>query len=235
MEDWTNRLRERRQEIIARLDQIGPAPDQASLGFAERPMLLQEILEIEQILVQHEATKAQLQETATLEAERAKSEGADFWFRRFLLSLAVGNAAAFLALASGLLQADDPIAAAKLIRLPLQHFGHGLLAAGAIPAIMWARAVKPETVSSFGLRADPNSPGHGPWVTMIATTFALVAVFVSAEMFAFGVLGSIRVVAVMQEVPQGGAQIVRAGSAGPLKSGAKGQTEGLKPAPAVGS
>jgi hypothetical protein len=57
MEEWTDRLRHRREEIIARLEAMG-TPKVGTRGFQEQPHLNQELVTIEQTLAQVESTKA---------------------------------------------------------------------------------------------------------------------------------------------------------------------------------
>lgn len=66
-------------------------------------------------------------------------EDAAFWFRRFFTTLGIANAAAFAALASGLLQADDPVKLAPVAGPAMDAFAWGALWAGSIPLWMWAR------------------------------------------------------------------------------------------------
>lgn len=73
------------------------------------------------------------------DASRAQKEGAEFWFRRFFIALGIANAAAFAALASGLVQADKPSDIAPLVANSMTHFTWGMLAAGVIPLWLWIR------------------------------------------------------------------------------------------------
>lgn len=76
-----------------------------------------------------------------IEDDRATREGREFWFRRFMLSLQIGNGAAFLATVAGLLQADKDILSvmAVLAWAPAMYFGLGVGAAGLLPLLMVAR------------------------------------------------------------------------------------------------
>lgn len=87
--------------------------------------------------VQREATEAQRAATAEAELTRLEAEGTDFWLRRFILSLQIGNGAAFLAVVSSILQAANFEFAARLAFPPALGFGFGVLFAGAIPFAMW--------------------------------------------------------------------------------------------------
>jgi hypothetical protein len=71
--------------------------------------------------------------------ERAKGEieSATFWSRRFFVTLALANAGAFVTMASGLVQAEDPSKIAALVTPALVHFSWGMLASGAIPLFLW--------------------------------------------------------------------------------------------------
>lgn len=105
--------------------------------------LLGELATIDSALVQSENTKAIQKSEAAREREKAASDDASFWFRRFMLSLQIGNGAGLLAIVGGALQADDPKAALTLGSLQAVAFGYGVLMAGALPGVLAIeRAVK---------------------------------------------------------------------------------------------
>lgn len=72
-------------------------------------------------------------------ARTAQAEEMAFWFRRFFTTLGIANGAAFAALASGLLQADEPVKLAPVVGPAMDAFIWGALWAGSIPLWMWAR------------------------------------------------------------------------------------------------
>lgn len=76
-----------------------------------------------------------------LEDERAAREGRDFWFRRFILSLQIGNGAAFLATVTGMFQAEKDVLSimAVLAWAPALYFALGVGAAGVLPLLMFAQ------------------------------------------------------------------------------------------------
>lgn len=75
-----------------------------------------------------------------LEDERTAREGRDFWFRRFILSLQIGNGAAFLATVTGMFQAEKDVLSimAALAWAPALYFALGVGTAGALPLLMFA-------------------------------------------------------------------------------------------------
>lgn len=75
------------------------------------------------------------------EGRRADAEEAKFWFRRFFTTLGIANAAAFAALASGLLQADHPVELAPAVAPAMDKFIWGALAAGSIPLLLWLQLI----------------------------------------------------------------------------------------------
>jgi hypothetical protein len=98
-------------------------------------------------------------EVATrVEVQRATREEAAFWFRRFFTTLGIANGAAFAALASGLLQADDPKKVAYLAAPAMAHFVWGTILAGSVPLILWMRII---VVMTFDDPLKANKFEHG--------------------------------------------------------------------------
>lgn len=127
------RLKERREQIT----EITERADLS--GLPSNPMLrdlLGELATIDAALVQAENTKAIQESEAARHREQAASDDASFWFRRFMLSLQIGNGAGLLAIVGGALQADDPKAAIGLAGLQAVAFGYGVLLAGALPGVL---------------------------------------------------------------------------------------------------
>lgn len=119
-----------------------------------------------------------------IEDDRADREVQDFWFRRFMLSLQIGNGAAFLATVAGLLQADKsvlPIIAA-LAWPPAMYFAMGVTAAGLLPLLMAAQRAFP--------RHRPVK--RGAYIAVLALTtlsmgfFAVGAATVVVEIWQLG-------------------------------------------------
>ncbi len=71
------------------------------------------------------------------EREKVQFESATFWSRRFFVTLALANAGAFVAMTSGLIQADRPAEVAALVTPAMIHFAWGMLASGSIPLFFW--------------------------------------------------------------------------------------------------
>lgn len=103
---------------------------------ARRATLARELTAAEHVERQQKAAEFR---AFQLEIERATFQDAGFWFKRFILALGIANAAAFAALAGGLLGADDPKVVAPLVAPAMVHFAWGMLESGAIPALLWLR------------------------------------------------------------------------------------------------
>jgi hypothetical protein len=138
MEVWTERLRTRRTEILARLAEIG-IPKVGTRGFAERPSLNQELVTIEQTLAQVESTEALRRDTLEREIERLKQDDSSYWSRRFHTSLAIGNGAGFALVTGALLQSQQVDQALVFAWPSMSFFGPGLVFAGALPWLLWAQ------------------------------------------------------------------------------------------------
>jgi hypothetical protein len=138
MEEWTDRLRHRRGEILARVEQIG-FPKQGTRGFIELPDLHQELVAIEQTLAQVESTEALRRDTAEREADRLKQDDAAYWWRRFNTSLAIGNGAGLAVVTGATLQAQHLDQALVFAWEPMLYFGPGVLLAGVLPWLLWAQ------------------------------------------------------------------------------------------------
>jgi hypothetical protein len=83
------------------------------------------------------------EERARYEVElREAAQGADFWFRRFMLSLQIGNGAAFLAVVTSVVGADQMAQAAKWAILPAMGFGVGAIFSGMLPMLLWVQRVQ---------------------------------------------------------------------------------------------
>lgn len=67
-----------------------------------------------------------------LDEVKTDREGRDFWFRPLMLSLQIGNGAAFVAIVTGLLHAEIALVQtlAALVWVPAMYFGIGVAAAG---------------------------------------------------------------------------------------------------------
>jgi hypothetical protein len=122
----------------------------------------------------------------TGELDRVDREERAFWFRRFMLSLQIGNGAAFLATVAGVLQAD--LAALPTVAVfawaPAIYFGLGVSAAGLLPLLMAARTAFPTVIWS----------GRAAFIAILFATTS------SAGLFALGV-GSVMVELTQVQVP----------------------------------
>lgn len=72
--------------------------------------------------------------------DRHDLEDAAFWLRRFFTSMAIGNAAALVAISAAVIQPDRPTVPDGWLSLTVRFFTAGLVAAGAIPLILAADA-----------------------------------------------------------------------------------------------
>jgi hypothetical protein len=125
---------------------------------------------------------------------KANAEDASFWFRRFFTTLSIANAAAFAALASGLLQADEPKNIAPLVAPAMIQFAWGMLTAGSVPLLLWLRFGTDDWLS------DNYEQGKwvrgARWTVKFASQGAMAfAAVLSVTFFALGLftaLGSIQ-------------------------------------------
>lgn len=127
-----------------------------------------------------EATAAQL----NLDSRRSEREDAAFWFRRFFTTLGIANGAAFAALASGLLQADDPVKLAPVAGAAMDAFIWGALWAGSIPLWMWARLAANGVSEQRGFPA-PLQPAAKGFRFLMSQLIAISAI-ASVIMFCLG-------------------------------------------------
>lgn len=152
---------------------------------------------------QKDAAEAQDRATAEQEREKSAADGAEFWFRRFMLSLQIGNGAAFVALAGGILQADNPAAAAAVAAKSFALFGGGLTLAGIIPLLLFfARRKRPKW---WPFADDPDAP---PLVQLIYyptqwdgfwTVSAFWCAIISAGAFGGGLTTGVRGVTLLAQ------------------------------------
>lgn len=143
------RLEERHRIIQRVLEQVranfSPQHAPESMVVHRQPEVEQwerQLDSIDMALIQIEQTAAIEKGTAVREAQRHDAENATFWFRRFMLSLQIGNGAGFLATAAvvGQVDADAISLAAVLAWAPATYFGLGTGAAGLLPLVMAAHA-----------------------------------------------------------------------------------------------
>ena len=136
MRDVEERLRARRKQALARLEAIG-SPTLGTRGYAEQPHLLQEVAQIDTALLQADNTAALQHAAEQREQARLSQDDAAYWFRRFMLSLQIGNGAGFVAALAGMLQGDEVGTVARLAAAPAVLFGFGVLIAGLLPGLLW--------------------------------------------------------------------------------------------------
>lgn len=145
MDEPRTRLLKRREELRKQLALY--ETDLRHGAWSDRDLIAKKIRDTEQDLDAVELAIAQTGFTdaldaVTREAARAAQENATFWFRRFMLSLQIGNGAGFLAAAAVVGQADASAIhlAAVLAWAPAAYFAVGTAAAGLLPLIMAAHA-----------------------------------------------------------------------------------------------
>ncbi|MFN4177367.1 hypothetical protein [Phenylobacterium sp.] len=135
-----NRLQARRTELLQQVEGLQAAI--RSGGSSERDdMLAQaqaELTQIDSALLGAANTEALNREAAAREAAKAAGDDAGFWFRRFMLSLQIGNGAGLAATLAGLQDTTDQRNFALLVVVPAQIFATGLITSGALPALLWA-------------------------------------------------------------------------------------------------
>ena len=127
------------------------APFEGVGAIANAPGVVDARRELDSLPVQIEASKRRIADLIKrlsermIEEDRASREGREFWFRRFMLSLQIGNGAAFLATVAGLLQADKDVLSvmAVLAWPPAMYFALGVGSAGLLPLLMFAREAVP--------------------------------------------------------------------------------------------
>jgi hypothetical protein len=129
---------------------------------------------VDAALAQSDLTQALQADTAAREAARAaaqaEQENTTFWYRRFMLSLQIGNGTGFLATLTAFAQADPDawVPAAGFAFWPAYYFGGGVVAAGLLPLLAAF-----ERHSEFGPRAR-NAMNGG---ILLLTTIAAFAFF----------------------------------------------------------
>lgn len=147
MTDARERLKRRREELAAAIRakqaKLGGQPGAVQRHLEARIEESEDKLDqFDAALAQTELTEALQADAAAREAQRAEQENATFWFRRFMLSLQIGNGAGFLATAAVVGQVDAAAISltAVLAWAPAMYFGLGTATAGLLPLIMAASA-----------------------------------------------------------------------------------------------
>lgn len=164
------RLAARREQLLQELRRATEQYEKLGLDSFRnrRDGLEQELDKIDSMLMQSDLTGALEADTAAREADRAERENFTFWFRRFMLSLQIGNGGGFLATVAAVQQADPASLStlAKLLALPVTFFGIGTILAGLLPLIMAAHANERLTK-----RAQTSAEGIALALTMGAAAF----------------------------------------------------------------
>ena len=155
---------------------------------------------------------AQALDRESEERERARAAGDDvsFWYRRFILSLQIGHAAAVLAIIGGTLQADDPKPVAAAMVWPGLFFAHGLLAAGMLPAL---QALHRLTRTNRDEKAI--QPDSGKWGLSWTASLIIAATLLSTGLF---VLGTYAAMMSFDRLASGPSKVVEKASAAPPKT-----------------
>lgn len=144
-DDPEDRLQARRLQLMAERTVLQSR--MATSHLHEDPFLTNQLEKLEAAIDQIDAALAQSNLTHAIQTEAAaremaarSEENANFWFRRFMLSLQIGNGAGFLATAAVVGQVDAAAIslAAVLAWAPAAYFGLGTAAAGLLPLIMAA-------------------------------------------------------------------------------------------------
>ena len=135
--------KERVQQSIAPYEGMGPIANMPQLEPTRR-----EVKELQHQVEQADRRIADLIKRLSekmMEEDRTDREVRDFWFRRFMLSLQIGNGAAFLATVDGLFHADKEVLPlmAALAWPPATYFGLGVASAGLLPLLMAAQRAFP--------------------------------------------------------------------------------------------
>lgn len=170
----------RARASLAGGDHIAAVNASISISKTER-----DIEEVERRLLQIEDREREeasaVATQAHLDLRRAEREEAAFWFRRFFTTLGIANAAAFAALAGGLLQADDPIKLAPVAGPAMDAFIWGAIWAGSIPLLLWVRlALRP-----LEDRWDHDSPKRRLLTGAQVLSRQLVALFAATSTIMF--------------------------------------------------
>lgn len=137
--DPITRLTERRRRMLGDLERLRRQAEETGSGILEQKALnlARDVDRLDAALVQANLTHAIEAETDAREATKAEQENTAFWYRRFMLSLQIGNGTGFLATLTAFSQADQTAlaTAAKFALWPAYSFGIGVVAAGLLPLL----------------------------------------------------------------------------------------------------
>jgi hypothetical protein len=135
-----DRLRERRPFLLNEIDELERQKRASGLSEQGRQELLAHnaaLTQIDAALLQAENTSALNRDADGREQQKLANDDAAYWFRRFMISLQIGNGAGFLASLEAILHAEHMQAAIPLAGVPAVRFGLGVVMAGTLPAILW--------------------------------------------------------------------------------------------------
>ncbi|MCY1648192.1 hypothetical protein OVA11_14300 [Caulobacter sp. SL161] len=118
---------------------------------------------------ERDRAERQLEDQKLAELHRANLDDSTYWLRRLMLQPQLGNGAAFLALAGGVLQADDIQAAAQLAKEPFSWFAAGLAVSAVPPYFLWASRSEPKLAKAFETAAF--------YFTLLSGAFFLVGLW----------------------------------------------------------
>lgn len=165
--DPITRLKERRRKMLSDLERLRRSAHETGAGLLDEKAgnVARQIDKLDAALVQASLSQAIEAETQAREGARAEQENTTFWYRRFMLSLQIGNGTGFLATLTAFAQADADAwpAAARFAFWPAYHFGAGVVAAGLLPLL-----VAFERHSEFGPRGRHAMNGGILLLTIIA-------------------------------------------------------------------
>ena len=143
---WSSWSGRHSEELTERADQLAAERAAITENTADAPTAG----EVSGQLALAEAT---LRDTASRELDRERRDDSTFWYRRFMLSLQIGNGAAMLALMTGVMGAEqkDMMFLSALAWAPAMYFGIGLVAAGCLPGLLaGSRALRGVTLFNEG-------------------------------------------------------------------------------------
>jgi len=200
-ENSMERLMRRRRESlesIAHWSKAAAAGNTVTAPAATARVVAEEkaLDEIDAALLQADNTEALNREGAARERRKAEQDDAQFWFRRFMVSLQIGNGAALLSTISGVLGAERIEIVAPAASAPAESFAGGLVFAGLIPAILWAdrqtwalseMIVQSSRKVQVGRNPHPNQINTVAFVRTFFQLATFVASIISAYLFINGV------------------------------------------------
>lgn len=133
--DLADAVEQQRRELQS--DPVGKAQAKLTDLHARHLRASRELEELEN--AERRREEERLARDSALEAERRRyqREDQDFWFRRFITSLAIAHGAGFAAVASKLLDGNVSQSTAAAAWHPMAAFAAGMVFAGVAPVALW--------------------------------------------------------------------------------------------------